>query len=60
MKAKQKAVEHLGKSLGKLLQWGIKFAVAGLISLAQQPVLLAGLEVIDATSDGLFRQLLVV
>ena len=58
MKAKQKAVEELG--LGKLLRWGIKFAVAGLISLAHQPVLLAGLEVIDATSDGLFRQLLVV
>jgi hypothetical protein len=38
----------------------MKFAVAGLISLAQQPVLLAGLEVIDATSDGLFQQLLVV
>lgn len=42
-------MEELDRSLGKLLQWGMKFAVAGSISLAQQTVLFAGLERIDAT-----------
>lgn len=60
MEAKQKAVEELDKILGKLLQWGMKFVVAGLISLAQQLLLLAGLEAVDATSDALFWQLLAV
>lgn len=59
MEAKQMAVEQLGKKMGKLLQYGMKFAVVGFLSLAPPPALLAGMEVLDATSDGLFCQLLV-
>lgn len=60
MEAKQKAMEQLDKSLGKLLQYGAEFAVVGLLSLAPQLASLAGLEVTDATSDGLLWQLLLV
>jgi hypothetical protein len=38
----------------------MKFSVAGLLSLAQQSMLLAGLEEVDATSDAFFWQLLAV
>jgi hypothetical protein len=34
----------------------MKFAVVGLLPLARQQALVAGLEVLDVTSDGLFCQ----
>lgn len=34
----------------------MKFAVVGLLPLSRQPALVAGLEVLDVTSNGLFCQ----